>query len=92
MLPKSLFGDTFVSAHTFLQDDHRNPLFTEYVSRFPPSQAALSQGGFNEDEGVGASTLTEANVASVFHHILKEQHEGLDQPANKRGLKCLEQI
>lgn len=58
----------------------------------PPSQAALSQGGFNEDEGVRASTLTEANVASVFHHILKEQHEGLDQPANKMGLKCLEQI
>ncbi|TWW80317.1 Melanophilin Exophilin-3 [Takifugu flavidus] len=38
-------------------------------------QAALSQGGFNEDEGVRASTLTEANLASVFHHILQEQHE-----------------
>lgn len=50
----------------------------------PPSQAVLSQGGFSEDEGVRASTLTEANVASVLHHILKEQHEGLEQPANKR--------
>lgn len=85
----SLFGDTFVSPLTRFSTTITVILFARPS---PPSQAALSQGGFNEDEGVRASTLTEANVASVFHHILKEQHEGLDQPANKMGLKCLEQI
>lgn len=45
-----------------------------------PSQAAV----YNVDEGVSESALTEANVASIFHQILKEQR---DQQGNKMGVK-----
>lgn len=58
----------------------------------PPSQAAASHGSFNVDEGVSESTLTEANVASVLHQILREQRDGLYQQGHKMAVKCLEQI
>lgn len=48
-----------------------------------PSQAAV----YKLNEGVRESTLTEANVASVVHQILKEQRDGLDHQGNKMDVK-----
>lgn len=64
-------------------------LFSEWIDSsaslisLRPSQAAV----YNVDEGVRESPLTEANVASVFHQILKDQHDALDHQGNKTGVK-----
>ncbi|XP_041807076.1 melanophilin isoform X2 [Chelmon rostratus] len=50
--------------------------FTE--SRGRPEQGQVSQDVMDMDVGVRESVLAEADVASVFHRILEEQHEGLD--------------
>lgn len=47
-----------------------------------PSQAAV----YNVDEGMRESTLTQANVASVSHQILRDQRDGLDQLGSKMGV------
>lgn len=36
------------------------------------------------DVAVGESMLTEADMASVIHQILEEQHKGLDQQGNRK--------
>lgn len=48
------------------------------TSLHPRSQGQVSQDVMDMDVGVRESVLAEADVASVFHRILEEQHEGLD--------------
>lgn len=77
-----------VPSHVPLRQSSSSSCFTRLC---PPSQAAASHGSFNVDEGGNELTLTEANVASVLHQILREQRDGLYQQGTKMAVKCLEQ-
>lgn len=52
----------------------------------PRPQAQVSQDIMDVDGGRRESMLAEADMASVFRQILKEQHEGLDlRRASQQG-------